>query len=94
MRIGTMDHDLDYEATQTQYVTTAKGDYELIERNDLHVRGPRDSEQSNLKFFDSDIDRRMKSHVNNVEVIHEVPEHRVVTKEVKEVIVHTKDNRL
>lgn len=66
----------------------------MIERNDLHVRGPRDSEQSNLKFFDSDIDRRMKTHVNPVEVIHEVPENRVVTHEVKKVIVHTKENKL
>lgn len=38
-----MDHDVDYETNGTKYVKTDKGDYELIERNDL-ARIPRDSE--------------------------------------------------
>lgn len=75
--------DVDYEGNQTRYVKTANGDYELVERNDLNVKVPRDSEQSNLKFFDSDIDRKMKHHVVE-QVIDEAPEHtkKVVKKEV------------
>lgn len=91
LAVGAMVHDHDYEATQTKYVRTGQGDYELIERNDLLVRGPRDSDQSNLKFFDSDIDRRMKTRVAPVDVIHEEIYDPVV---VKEVITHTHNNKL
>ena len=91
MYVGSMAHDVDYEGTQTRYVKNANGDYELIERNDLDVRGQRESEQSNLRFFDNDLDRRMRTHAPPTNVIHEYPHDDVLTHEV---LTHTKDNRL
>ena len=52
--------DTDYEQTGTRYVQT-NGDYELIERGD--VKMVRDSNQDNVKFFDSDLDRQMKTNM-------------------------------
>lgn len=88
--VGAMDHDVDYEATGTRYVKNDRGDYELIERNDLS-RVPRDSEQSNMQFFDSQLDKRMKTPVHVDNVIIERPGDELLTKEV---IAHTTDNKL
>lgn len=63
--IGGLHVDQDYEQTGTRYVKNTQGDYELIERVD--VKEVRDSNQDNIQFFDSNLDRQMKTnYVENV----------------------------
>lgn len=57
--IGGLHVDQDYEQTGTRYVKNQNGDYELIERVD--VKEVRDSNQENIEFFDSNLDRQMKT---------------------------------
>lgn len=58
--MGGLHADHDYEQTGTKYVKNDQGDYELIERMD--VKEVRDSNQDNVRFFDSNLDRQMNTH--------------------------------